>query len=97
MAAEHRPDDYRPKLRVIERGRVSSVGDGIVWIDGLPSARMDGIVKIDDGSEALVVHLTARRIGASCIFPNICRFMATGWDFCRMSGGGRSDRQRIAP
>ena len=64
MAAEHRLDDYRPKLRVIERGRVSSVGDGIVWIDGLPSARMDGIVKIDDGSEALIVHLTARRIGA---------------------------------
>jgi F-type H+-transporting ATPase subunit alpha len=58
------PDGYRPALRVIERGRVSSVGDGIVWIEGLPSARMDGIIKIDDGSEALIVHLTAERIGA---------------------------------
>ena len=64
MRAEHREDGYRPALRVIERGRVSSVGDGIVWIEGLPSARMDGIVHIDDGSQALVVHLTARRIGA---------------------------------
>ncbi|MCB1906467.1 MAG: F0F1 ATP synthase subunit alpha [Rhodocyclaceae bacterium] len=64
MRAEHRDAGYRPGLRVIERGRVSSLGDGIVWIEGLPSARMDGIVKIADGSEALVVHLTAGRIGA---------------------------------
>jgi len=57
-------EDYRPALRVIERGRVSSVGDGIVWIEGLPSARMDAILRIDDGSEALVFHLTPERIGA---------------------------------
>lgn len=57
-------DDYRPALRVIERGRISSVGDGIVWIEGLPSARMDAILRIDDGSEALVFHLTPQRIGA---------------------------------
>ncbi|QID18837.1 F0F1 ATP synthase subunit alpha [Nitrogeniibacter mangrovi] len=64
MPVEAAPLDYRPALRVIERGRVSSVGDGIVWIEGLPSARMDGIVKIDDGSEALVFHLTPERLGA---------------------------------
>jgi len=57
-------EDYRPALRVIERGRISSVGDGIVWIEGLPSARMDAILRIDDGSEALVFHLTPERIGA---------------------------------
>ena len=56
--------DYRPRLRVIERGRVSSVGDGVVWIAGLPSARMDGIIKLSDGSAALVFHLAPDRLGA---------------------------------
>ena len=56
--------EYQPRLRVIERGRVSSVGDGVVWIEGLPSARMDGIVKLSDGSAALVFHLAPGRLGA---------------------------------
>jgi F-type H+-transporting ATPase subunit alpha len=56
--------DYSPRLRVVERGKVSSVGDGVVWIEGLPSARMDGIIRISDGSEALVFHLAPDRIGA---------------------------------
>lgn len=56
--------DYSPQLRVVERGTVSSVGDGVMWIEGLPSARMDGIVHVSDGSEALVFHLAPDRIGA---------------------------------
>ena len=56
--------DYRPQLRLIERGHVSSVGDGVVWIEGLPSARMDGIVKLSDGSDALIFHLAPDRLGA---------------------------------
>ena len=64
MSAEQTAPAYRPALRVSERGRVSSVGDGIVWIEGLPSAGMDAILQIDDGSEALVFHLTAERLGA---------------------------------
>lgn len=63
-ASPPRPDDYAPRLRVIERGRVSSVGDGVVWVEGLPSARMDGILKLSDGSEALVFHLAPERLGA---------------------------------
>lgn len=55
---------YRPQLRVIERGRVSAVGDGVVWIDGLPSARMDGLLRISDGSQAQVFHLAKDRVGA---------------------------------
>ena len=31
---------YRPTLRISERGSVISVGDGITWIAGLPSAAM---------------------------------------------------------
>jgi len=55
---------YRFALRVAERGRVLSVGDGVVWIDGLPSAAMDELVRTDDGSTALVFHLGRARIGA---------------------------------
>jgi F-type H+-transporting ATPase subunit alpha len=55
---------YRLQLRVGERGRVLSVGDGVAWIAGLPSAAMDEVLRTDDGSSALVFHLAAERIGA---------------------------------
>ncbi len=55
---------YRFALRVAERGRVLSVGDGVVWIDGLPSAAMDELLRTEDGSTALVFHLARERIGA---------------------------------
>jgi len=55
---------YRYSLRLSEQGTVISVGDGIAWISGLPSARMDEIVQLEDGSSALVFHLTRSRIGA---------------------------------
>jgi F-type H+-transporting ATPase subunit alpha len=59
-----RLDGYRFGLRLAELGKVAAVGDGIAWIEGLPSAAMDEIVRFDDGSEALVFHLGSRRIGA---------------------------------
>lgn len=55
---------YDFRVRVAERGRVISVGDGIAWIDGLPSAAMDEVLHFDDGSRGLVFHLGAQRIGA---------------------------------
>src|SRR3989338_414435 len=55
---------YRYALRLSEQGTVASVGDGIAWISGLPSARMDEIVQMEDVSSALVSHLTRSRIGA---------------------------------
>lgn len=55
---------YRPGLHLSELGTVVSVGDGIAWIDGLPSACMDEIVRLEDGSQALVFHLAHNRIGA---------------------------------
>jgi F-type H+-transporting ATPase subunit alpha len=58
------PEAYRPQLRVTEMGRVVAIGDGIVWIEGLPSAAMNEILRFGDGSEALVFHLGSRRIGA---------------------------------
>ena len=55
---------YDLQLRVGEQGRVISVGDGIAWIDGLPSAAMDEVLRFEDGSRGLVFHLGAERIGA---------------------------------
>lgn len=55
---------YRFGLRLSEQGTVVSVGDGIAWISGLPSARMDEIVQMEEGSSALVFHLARNRIGA---------------------------------
>lgn len=57
-------DGYRFRPRVSELGRVVSVGDGIAWIRGLPSAAMDEILEFADGSRALVFHLTRDAIGA---------------------------------
>jgi len=59
-----RVQGYRFALRVAERGRVLSVGDGVVWIDGLPSAAMDELLRTEDGSTALVFHLERGRVGA---------------------------------
>jgi F-type H+-transporting ATPase subunit alpha len=55
---------YRPGLRIREQGEVVSVGDGIVWISGLPSAAMDDILAFADGSRAMVFDLTEQLIGA---------------------------------
>jgi F-type H+-transporting ATPase subunit alpha len=57
-------DDYRFRVRVKERGAVVSVGDGIAWIAGLPSAAMDDILSFEDGSRAMVFDLTEDLIGA---------------------------------
>jgi F-type H+/Na+-transporting ATPase subunit alpha len=55
---------YRPELRVREYGRVVSVGDGITWISGLPSAAIDNVLLFSDGSQARVFDLTPTLIGA---------------------------------
>lgn len=47
---------FEPKAR--ERGKVLSVGDGIVWIDGLPSAEIDEVLRFEDGSHAMVFQLS---------------------------------------
>ncbi|GAB2902392.1 F0F1 ATP synthase subunit alpha [Uliginosibacterium flavum] len=56
--------NYRLGLRVAEVGTLVSLGDGIAWIEGLPSAAMDEVLRFEDGSEALVFHLGKQRIGA---------------------------------
>ena len=47
-----------------ERGRLVSLGDGVAWVVGLPSARMDEMLVFDGGSEAVVFHLGHDCVGA---------------------------------
>ncbi len=61
--ARRRVGDYRFGVRVSEQGTVASVEEGIVWIEGLPSAAIDELLLLDDGSRAQVFHLTEERVG----------------------------------
>lgn len=56
-------ENYRFALRLAEQGVVRSVGDGIVWVDGLPSAAMDELLLFEGGSLALVFHLGRELVG----------------------------------
>ncbi|MGM0594149.1 MAG: F0F1 ATP synthase subunit alpha, partial [Pseudomonadota bacterium] len=51
-------------MRMTEQGEVVSVGDGITWLSGLPSAQMDGLVVFADGSRAMVFDLNQDLVGA---------------------------------
>lgn len=50
--------------RAMEIGKVVSVGDGIVWVEGLPSAGLDEVLDMETGGHGLVFHLTEKLIGA---------------------------------
>lgn len=63
-ALETRLTGYRPTTRIRERGSVVAVGDGVAWIRGLPSAALDDIILLDDGSRGVVFHLGKELIGA---------------------------------
>lgn len=55
---------YRFGLRFSERGGVVGIGDGIAWIRGLPSARLDELIGFEDGSTGLVFQLGKEILGA---------------------------------
>ena len=57
-------DRYAFGLRIMETGHLVSVGDGIAWVSGLPSAAMDDLLLFDDGSRAVVFDLNENMIGA---------------------------------
>lgn len=58
---------YKFDIRMREQGKVVSVGDGIVLISGLPSAAIDEIIYLEDGSRAIVFNLTETTIGCVLI------------------------------
>jgi F-type H+-transporting ATPase subunit alpha len=55
---------YRFHPRVTDRGKVISVGDGIIWISGIPRTALDDVLTLDDGSVAMVFHLGQDLVGA---------------------------------
>ena len=55
---------YRFGLRISERGYVTGISDGIAWIRGLPSARLDELISFEDGSTGLVFQLGKSLLGA---------------------------------
>ncbi|MDX2507241.1 MAG: F0F1 ATP synthase subunit alpha [Gammaproteobacteria bacterium] len=55
--------NYQFGLRISEHGNVVSIGDGIAWISGLPSATMDEVLNFEDGSQGMVFDLTPELIG----------------------------------
>ncbi|TRX03013.1 F0F1 ATP synthase subunit alpha [Candidatus Methylobacter oryzae] len=60
--------NYQPGLRIAEQGTVVSVGDGISWIKGLPSAAIEDILDFADGSRGMVFDLNRDRIGAILLY-----------------------------
>jgi len=62
--AKQKVKDYKFGIRFLEFGNVVSVGDGIVWIQGLSKAFIDEILIFEDGSRAMVFHLTKKFVGA---------------------------------
>lgn len=61
---------YRFGLRSEEQGQVTAVGDGIVWVAGLPSAAIDETIVFADGSQALVFQLTQDALGAILLYES---------------------------
>ncbi len=55
---------YRFEPESLEKGKVVSLGDGIIWIEGLPSAEIDEILRCEDGSRAMVFQLSETLAGA---------------------------------
>ncbi len=60
----HWLETYHLGLRMAEQGTVVAVGDGIIWVRGLPSAAMDDLLTLSEGSTALVFHLGRDLLGA---------------------------------
>jgi F-type H+/Na+-transporting ATPase subunit alpha len=56
-------ENYSFALRLAEQGVVRSIGDGIVWVDGLPSVAMDELLLFEGGGLALVFHLGRELVG----------------------------------
>lgn len=64
-------DNYSFGLRIVEKGCVSSVGDGIAWVEGLPLAAAEEILKFEDGSRGMVFEVQSERLGVILLDPEV--------------------------
>ncbi|MFI5304586.1 MAG: F0F1 ATP synthase subunit alpha [Nitrospiria bacterium] len=55
--------DYQFGPRITEQGSIVSIGDGIAWLKGLPSASMDEMIYFEEGSLGLVFQLSKQHVG----------------------------------
>lgn len=62
-------ENYSFRLRLVEKGRVISVGDGIAWVQGLPLAGAEEILHFEDGSRGMVFELQSEHIGVILLDP----------------------------
>ncbi len=62
---------YQLKAHYSELGSVVSVGDGIAWISGLPTATMDEIIFFGDGSHGVIFELASELIGVVLLHEKI--------------------------
>ncbi|MCW8820598.1 MAG: F0F1 ATP synthase subunit alpha, partial [Sulfurovum sp.] len=62
-------ENYRFGLRLVEKGRVTSIGDGIAWVQGLPLAAAEEILHFEDGSRGMVFELQSERLGVILLDP----------------------------
>ncbi len=76
-------DRYQLAPRLSERGILSSVGDGIAWIEGLPSAAIDDVIVFEEGSRAVVFSLTRALVGA--VLTHQTEALTAGM-ICRLTG-----------
>jgi len=60
----HWLEQYSFRVQITEQGHVVSVGDGIAWVTGLPTAAIDDVLLFADGSHGLVFDLNEELIGA---------------------------------
>lgn len=64
-----RLENYSFGLRLVEKGLVASVGDGIAWVHGLPLAASEEILHFEDGSRGMVFELQSERLGVILLDP----------------------------
>ena len=49
--------------RLDEIGRIESLGDGVAWVSGLPTVRLDELLRLPNGVLAMALNLGAERVG----------------------------------
>ena len=62
--------------RLDEVGRIERLGDGVAWVSGLPSVRLDELLRLPDGGLALALELAEERVG--CLVLGEHQHLAAG-------------------
>ncbi|WP_028321099.1 alternate F1F0 ATPase, F1 subunit alpha [Desulfatiglans anilini] len=61
---------YRPKPESEEVGLIRSVGEGIVWVEGLGGVKAEELLLFEDGIEGMVFDILPDRVGVVLFGPS---------------------------